>query len=53
MERGASTASHRGYGVAVTPGLGAVRKLRDWCRRWIKFLRAPAQGPFWHEHPDR
>ncbi len=30
-----------------------VRRLRDWCRRWIKFLRAPAQGPFWHEHPDR
>ena len=46
------TASLRSYG-AVNLRLGPVRRLRYWCRRWIKFLRTPAQGPFWHEHPDR
>jgi len=46
------TASLQSYG-AVNLGLGPVRRLRTWFRRWIKFLRAPAQGPFWHEHPDR
>ena len=50
---GALTASHRTYGITVTLGLGSLRRLRDWYRRWITFLRAPAQGPFWHEHPDR
>ena len=52
MERGTLTASLQSYG-AVNLGLGPVRSLRTWFRRWIKFLRAPARGPFWHEHPDR
>jgi len=46
------TASLQSYG-AVNLELGPVRRLRTWFRRWIKFLRAPAKGPFWHEHPDR
>jgi hypothetical protein len=23
------------------------------CTQWVKFLRAPAGGPYWHEHPHR
>jgi hypothetical protein len=28
-----------------------IARLRDWFRRWRKFLRD--DGPWWHEHPDR
>jgi len=52
MERGNMTASLQSY-EAVNLRLGPAQGLRAWFRRWIKFLRTPAQGPFWHEHPDR
>jgi len=30
-----------------------MRRFRAWCARWNRFLRAPAGGPFSHEHPHR
>lgn len=31
----------------------AWKRLSSWSARWARFLRAPAAGPLWHEHPDR
>ena len=35
------------------PSRAALLSLRAWIGRWAAFLRAPARGPFWHEHPHR
>lgn len=30
-----------------------MTRIRDEIRKWVKFIRTPARGPFWQEHPDR